>query len=58
MKYSEGPLLVLIYIKSLDDNTSHRILKFADNTNMLGKIDDSEDAENLQDCLIQWSDNV
>jgi len=34
------------------------ILKFADDTKMFSKIDDSQDAENLQkdlDRLIQWS---
>jgi len=55
-----GPVLFLIYINDLDDGTSNWILKFADDTKMFGKIDDSQDAENLQkdlDRLIQWSNN-
>jgi len=53
-----GPVLFLIYINDLDDGISNWILKFADDTKIFGKINDSQDAENLQkdvDRLIQWS---
>ena len=53
-----SPVLFLIYINDLDDGISNWILKFADDTKMFGKVDDSQDAENLQkdlDHLIQWS---
>jgi len=53
-----GPVLFLIYINDLDDSMFNWILKFADDTKMFGKINDSQDAENLRkdlDRLIQWS---
>jgi len=53
-----GPVLFLIFINDLDDGISNWILKFVDDTKMFGKINDSQDAENLQkdlDHLIQWS---
>jgi len=53
-----GPILFLMYINDLDDGISNWILKFADDTKIFGKINDSQDAENLQkdlDRLMQWS---
>ena len=53
-----GPVLFLTNIIDLDDGISNWISKFADDTKTFGKVDDSQDAENLQkdiDRLVQWS---
>ena len=33
-----GPILFLIYINDLDDDITSKVLKFADDTNVLGKL--------------------
>jgi len=53
-----GPVLFLINFNDLDEGIFNWILKFADDTKIISKIDYSHDAENFQkdlDRLIQWS---
>jgi len=53
-----GPVLFLIYINDLDEGITNWILKFADDTKMFGRINNSQDAEGMQkdiDRLVQWS---
>ena len=54
-----GPLLFLIYINNLDDNTTTNILKFADDTNVFRKVNTDRDKQHLQndlDNLVKWSE--
>ena len=46
-----GPILFLIYINDLDDDITSKVLKFADDTNVLRKIKSDTDRQQLQDDL-------
>lgn len=53
-----GPVLFLIFINDLEDGITNWILKFADDTKMFGRINNTQDVENMQkdlDKLLQWS---
>jgi len=53
-----GPLLFLIYINDLDDGIVNLILKFADDTKIIGAVSDLAQHHQLQDdldTLLQWS---
>ena len=55
-----GPLLFLIYINDLDDNTTSNVLKFADDINVFRKVNNDGDKQHLQnylDKLVKWSEN-
>ena len=43
-----GPLLFLIYINDLDDNITSNVLKFADNTKVIRKVNTDGDRQHLQ----------
>ena len=54
-----GPLLFLIYINDLDDNITSNVLKFADETKVLTKVNNEGDKQHLQndlDKLVKWSE--
>ena len=54
-----GPVLFLMFIDDLDDGLMSRILKFADDTKIFGKVDCHEDRNRLQsdlDKLVEWAD--
>jgi len=42
-----GPILFLIYISDLDSDVMNWILKFADDTNIFGKVNTAFDALNF-----------
>ena len=46
-----GPLLILILINDLDDGISGIILKFADDTKLMGKVGKVDEIEKLRDDL-------
>ena len=51
--------LFLVFIDDLDEGIVNRILKFADDTKMFGKVDSQEERSGLQrdlDRLVQWSE--
>ena len=53
-----GPLLFLIYINDFDNKTSN-ILKFADDTKVLRRVNNDGDKQHLQndlDRLMKWSE--
>ena len=53
-----GPVLFLNYINDLEDGVTDWIIKFADDTNIFGKVNNQREAENMQkdtDKLVQWS---
>jgi hypothetical protein len=53
-----GPLLFLIYINDIDKGIANRLLKFADDTKLLGKVGTVEDIERLRvdlAKLVNWS---
>jgi hypothetical protein len=55
-----GPVLFTIYINDLDNSVKTKILKFADDTKMLGKVKVKEDSDIMQADLIklsEWSDD-
>ena len=54
-----GPVLFLIYINDLEEGVTSKILKFADDTELLRKIQGNEDKQQLQDDidkLMKWSE--
>jgi len=54
-----GPILFLIYINDLDFGIRNWILKFADDTKIFSRINNSLDSERLQSDLLQlirWSE--
>ena len=54
-----GPLLFLIYINDLDDNTTSNVLKFADDTKVFRKVNTDGDKQHLQNDLnrlVKWSE--
>ena len=53
-----GPLLFLIFINDIDNGLSSEILKFADDTKLFRKVNNSGDSVALQsdlDKLVDWS---
>ena len=46
-----GPLLYLIFINDLDDGISGIILKFADDTKLMGKVGRVDEIEKLKGDL-------
>jgi len=53
-----GPVLFLIYINDLEDGIEQWILKFADDTKMFARINNTQDAVKMQndlDRIVQWS---
>ena len=53
-----GPILFLVYINVLEEWVTGQILKFADDTNLLRKVKEIGDKQNLQDDidkLVKWS---
>jgi hypothetical protein len=54
-----GPLLFLVFINDLDSNIVNRLLKFADDSKLFGKVTCYEECCRLQhdlDNLIDWAD--
>jgi len=54
-----GPLLFLIFVDDLDEGLTSMILKFADDTKILGTVNCWEDRNRLQkdlDRLVDWAD--
>ena len=52
-----GRVLFLIFINNLEDGITNRMSKFADNTRMFGRINYTQDVENMQrdlDKLLKW----
>ena len=55
-----GPILFLVFIDDLDEGIKSRILKFADDTKMFGRVDRLEDRLRLQedlDKVVDWSED-
>ena len=53
-----GPLLFLIYVNDNDVGVANKLLKFADDTKLYGKVGTVEDIEKLRldlAKLVQWS---
>jgi len=53
-----GPVLFLIYVNDLEDGIEHWILKFADDTKLFAKINNTQEAVKMQndlDRIVQWS---
>jgi ribonuclease P/MRP protein subunit RPP40 len=53
-----GPLLFLIYINDIDEGISNKLLKFADDTKLFGKVGTMEDIGRLREDLVKlvtWS---
>ena len=53
------PLLFLIFINDLEDNTTGSILKFADNTKIFRQVRDMHDNIQMQvdlDKLVEWAE--
>ena len=53
-----GPLLFLIFINDIDDGINSEILKFADDTKLYRKVNNTDDSVLLQsdlDKLVDWS---
>ena len=46
-----GPILFLIYINDLEDDISSKVLKFADDTKVVRKLNNDTDKHSLQDDL-------
>ena len=54
-----GPILFLIYINDLDNNITSNVLKFADDTKLVRKVNTDGDKQHLQndlDRLVKWSE--
>jgi len=54
-----GPILFLIYINDLDYGIRNWILKFADDTKIISRMDNVQDRVSLQndlDKLVKWSE--
>ena len=54
-----GPILFLVYINDLEEGVTGKILKFADDTKLFGKVKEIGDKQNLQDDidkLVKWSE--
>ena len=54
-----GPVLFIIYVNDIDKNLLNRLLKFADDTKLLGRARNKADYEAIQhdlDKLAQWSE--
>ena len=54
-----GPILFLIYINDLDDSITSNVLKFADDTKLLRKVNTDGNKQHLQndlDRLVKWSE--
>jgi len=54
-----GALLFLVYINDLDTGLINELLKFADDTNVFGKVTDWSDRESFQEDLnrlVNWAD--
>lgn len=55
-----GPLLFSIYINDLDNKTTNKILKFADDTKVFGKVSKKAEIDSLHNDLekiMQWSND-
>jgi len=55
-----GPLLFIIFISDLEDKVRNKLLKFAGDTKVFGKVNSAADALQLQDNLNQlfkWANN-
>ena len=52
-----GPVLFLIYVNDLEEDVSNWLLKFADDTKLFGKINNSLDAEIMQADLDSVGDH-
>lgn len=50
-----GPILFLIYVNDLDENIVNKLLKFADDTKLLGKVSTPEEIQQMKDDLHQIS---
>ena len=53
-----GPLLFTIFINDLEDNVKNRVLKFADDSKLWGRVGSIEERMSLQkdlDILGEWS---
>ena len=54
-----GPVLFLVFIDDLEEGVMSGVLKFADDTKILRRVDSDEDREALQrdlDRLVRWSE--
>ena len=54
-----GPLLFLMYINDLEDNTTSNVLTFADDTKVFRRVKNYGDKQHLQndlDKLVKWSE--
>ena len=51
-----GPLLFLIFINDIDKNIVNKLLKFADDTKLCGKVSSDSDADQMQADLRQLFD--
>jgi hypothetical protein len=54
-----GPILFIVFINDIDDGVWNRILKFADDTKLLGRVDSEEGVRSLREdlkVLFDWSE--
>ena len=54
-----GPILFIIYINDLDENIKNKLLKFADDTKLLGNVGREEGVKEIQEDLLhieEWAD--
>ena len=57
--YTVFNIYIYIYINDLEDDISSKVLKFADDTKVFGKLTNDTDKQSLQDDLdklVKWSD--
>jgi hypothetical protein len=50
-----GPLLFIVYVDDMEDGLLNKLLKFADDTKLFGKVRDEGEYRSLQEDLMKLS---